>query len=62
MSEWISVNDRLPANGEKVVFKYEYWRHHCLMDIEEEECIYDDGFEDCDYDDHYKEITHWKPL
>ena len=66
MSEWISVEDRLPDDGQYVAYRYEYWRYHRMRGIEESEghyCHTKGGglFGEIDYDDHYEKVTHWRP-
>jgi len=77
MSEWISVEDRLPKDDEKILVLLESWekKRFLVSAIFQSDC----GFEDCyleveDYVNSHSEscgilggyrspkITHWMPL
>lgn len=66
MSDWISVDDRLPDKNGTYLIKYEIWRYHSKT--HEGTCR--EGFEYGLFDidegslngTHCRNITHWKPL
>ena len=69
-TEWISVKDKLPKDGEKVLVYYPKWRNEkyysCVFSAEYQKRKYcDEGFgaEDVLFDIGGEDgITHWMPL
>jgi len=61
--EWISVNDRLPDEGEKVLTinlqakGYHEYRLDYLVDLDNGERIWA-----CRLNNEYDKVTHWMPL
>jgi len=61
MSEWISVNDRLPEEGREWVLVFADGAMNCMMFNRSSGSFYDATYAQC-HNVCIDDITHWMPL